>query len=603
MKDFAKSIRTGNSKVGNGLNPGEYTVKTSPKDPHGNYEVTVTLKSGEVKKFRGLEAVDEAYKWIRSQKTGNSKVENANVTPVSKPNAPIKDPKKEDKEKDKDKKTSDPKDKEGYTFKERVKQVTGNSDGTEKLFYGLEKDVEEKEDKNDEEIEEVGNSKAGEKNVWKEGPYHIEQLTEDGNFGWYKMPKGSFVAYRNDVVYGNFKTLDEAKRKLQDEINKDKEYNRKYTTNSKTGNSLYAELNKDGKRVVIEENGSWYVYDKSGNIYEQGHESNADNALGKWKAKGYNKKIVNAGYPVLKSKVEELSKEGKSYEEVVKELLKFGFTRADIAQYEGYIREHIGNNKVSNSNYRYKGYLITKSDEDGEIIVFKPNGRDVAFRGTKSEDMGKDWIDHHSVGNKEAEKDSGAIEDLEKVGNSNVGNIKDSRGNELGRGDFIFVEVPGYGKVYVKIKQINGSSVTVTGKEIDDMDYTLPAYKIAGALKWGNSKTADIGNSASDDKFAYVMREFDEGKLKTPDGKVVTDPAQAKAIAYSESKKTENGCARARNAMNNSVFTYKGYTIRYRPNTSKYYISSGPNDTYVAKFAYKEYSSEQDAKDAIDGVR
>lgn len=59
-----------------------------------------------------------------------------------------------------------------------------------------------------------------------------------------------------------------------------------------------------------------------------------------------------------------------------------------------------------------------------------------------------------------------------------------------------------------------------------------------------------FGNSASDDKFAYVMREFKEGKLKTPDGKVVTDPAQAKAIAYSESKKTENGLARARNAMN-----------------------------------------------------
>ena len=56
-------------------------------------------------------------------------------------------------------------------------------------------------------------------------------------------------------------------------------------------------------------------------------------------------------------------------------------------------------------------------------------------------------------------------------------------------------------------------------------------------------------NESSDDKFAYVMREFEEGKLKTPDGKVVTDPAQAKAIAYSESKKTENGLARARNAI------------------------------------------------------
>lgn len=73
---------------------------------------------------------------------------------------------------------------------------------------------------------------------------------------------------------------------------------------------------------------------------------------------------------------------------------------------------------------------------------------------------------------------------------------------------------------------------------IDRLDKEISAFE--------NSK---VGNSASDDKFAYVMREFDEGKLKTPDGKVVTDPAQAKAIAYSESKKTENGLARARNAI------------------------------------------------------
>lgn len=448
------------------------------------------------------------WKYINGAQVGN-----ANITPVSKPNAPVKDPKKDDKEKNKDKKPSDPKDKEGYTFKERVKQVTGNSDGTEKLFHSLKKDVEKKEEKNDEEIEEVGNSKAGEKNVWKEGPYHIEQLTEDGNFGWYKMPKGSFVAYRNDVVYGNFKTLDEAKRKLQDEINKDKEYNRKYTTNSKTGNSLYAELNKDGKRVVIEADGSWYVHDKNDNVIEQGHESNADNALGKWKAKGYNKKIGNAGYPMLKSKVEELSKEGKSYEEVVKELLKFGFTRADIAQYEGYIREHIGNKNVGNA-------LFPASKYDDEIYKLEVEYQNVSRSGGNPVEILK------------------KTSDIEK-----------------------------------RIQQL---------KEL---------------------RRKETGNSASDEKFAYVMREFDEGKLKTPDGKVVTDPAQAKAIAYSESKKTENGCARARNAMNNSVFTYKGYTIRYRPNTSKYYISSGPNDTYVAKFAYKEYSSEQDAKDAIDGVR
>ena len=74
-------------------------------------------------------------------------------------------------------------------------------------------------------------------------------------------------------------------------------------------------------------------------------------------------------------------------------------------------------------------------------------------------------------------------------------------------------------------------------------------YQLIKSGSMGKYVAKQIGNSAQDDKFAYVMREFDEGKLKTPDGKVVTDPAQAKAIAYSESKKTENGLARARNAM------------------------------------------------------
>jgi hypothetical protein len=41
-------------------------------------------------------------------------------------------------------------------------------------------------------------------------------------------------------------------------------------------------------------------------------------------------------------------------------------------------------------------------------------------------------------------------------------------------------------------------------------------------------------------KFGKVMGEFEEGALKTPQGKTVTDPAQAKAIAYSEADKVEN---------------------------------------------------------------
>lgn len=41
---------------------------------------------------------------------------------------------------------------------------------------------------------------------------------------------------------------------------------------------------------------------------------------------------------------------------------------------------------------------------------------------------------------------------------------------------------------------------------------------------------------AQDDKFGTVMKEFYEGKLKSGSGEKVTDPQQAKAIAYSETK-------------------------------------------------------------------
>jgi len=42
--------------------------------------------------------------------------------------------------------------------------------------------------------------------------------------------------------------------------------------------------------------------------------------------------------------------------------------------------------------------------------------------------------------------------------------------------------------------------------------------------------------NANNEKFDIVMKEFADGKLKTPDGNVVTDREQALAIAYSESK-------------------------------------------------------------------
>ena len=66
--------------------------------------------------------------------------------------------------------------------------------------------------------------------------------------------------------------------------------------------------------------------------------------------------------------------------------------------------------------------------------------------------------------------------------------------------------------------------------------------KIIEKLKTGNETKAE-------EKFGKVMGEYEEGALKTPQGKTVTDPAQAKAIAYSEADKVDN-LKRARNAMN-----------------------------------------------------
>lgn len=147
-------------------------------------------------------------------------------------------------------------------------------------------------------------------------------------------------------------------------------------------------------------------------------------------------------------------------------------------------------------------------------------------------------------------------------GNKKIGNAF-SKGQVLGEeGSKQYVFGGEINGTYIVYRQPDGGTYSFSSEqEIKDW---LRASKIGNTEaqelekdveKKDEEKVEDIeelkktGNEASDDKFAFVMREFEEGKLKTPDGKVVTDPAQAKAIAYSESKKTENGLARARNAI------------------------------------------------------
>lgn len=230
---------------------------------------------------------------------------------------------------------------------------------------------------------------------------------------------------------------------------------------------------------------------------------------------------------------------------------------------------HIGNSKVINSDREFFKELADDAKErekkdDAEIE--KIGNKTYKVKESSGHDGGYDYgyivVDesNRSVGRtfstrSEAEEYIRELYKKEKVGNS-------SKEDTISHLDTDLYEV------HQKLKS-RGANAWAYLSELNRMGWsmdTLSKYsreigKIVEKYKAQNSK---CGNSASDDKFAYVMREFDEGKLKTPDGKVVTDPAQAKAIAYSESKKTENGLARARNAMagnkkvkNSAVREYK----------------------------------------------
>lgn len=124
--------------------------------------------------------------------------------------------------------------------------------------------------------------------------------------------------------------------------------------------------------------------------------------------------------------------------------------------------------------------------------------------------------------------------ELSELGNKKVGNAFDAgihltiRYNGKEEEVKVLKDMP----TSVVVKGQNGSVVEIKKVDLD-------------VLK--------VHNETKDErKFGKVMGEFEEGELKTPQGKTVTDPAQAKAIAYSEADKVDN-LKRARNAMNKKV--------------------------------------------------
>jgi len=124
--------------------------------------------------------------------------------------------------------------------------------------------------------------------------------------------------------------------------------------------------------------------------------------------------------------------------------------------------------------------------------------------------------------------------ELSELGNKKVGNAFDA-------GIHLTIRYNGK-EEEVKVLKDMPTSVVVKGQngavvEIKKVD--LDVLKVHNETK-------------AEEKFGKVMGEYEEGALKTPQGKTVTDPAQAKAIAYSEADKVDN-LKRARNAMNKKV--------------------------------------------------
>lgn len=253
----------------------------------------------------------------------------------------------------------------------------------------------------------------------------------------------------------------------------------------------------------------------------------------------------------------ELAKKYKSFQtnshimDMVSEVLsKFKIGNETMHEWATSKPKNVGNYSKGQSLGESGGrkYVYGGEINGTHIVYVQPGGTSYTF---SSEQEIKDWLRSSHIGNakvinsdreffKELADDAKKEEkkydaDIEKVGNK-----------EYSTDDF---------------KRIKEEALRIA-RTTKDEEKKKRALKIADYMKyahnqpdWGkivdryDQELKQIGNSAQDDKFAYVMREFDEGKLKTPDGKVVTDPAQAKAIAYSESKKAENGLARARNAM------------------------------------------------------
>ena len=191
--------------------------------------------------------------------------------------------------------------------------------------------------------------------------------------------------------------------------------------------------------------------------------------------------------------------------------------------------------KEENKDYNVKRQI---NDINSKIVKYQKRLSDI------DHEMAKIAAGNKKTGNESIEKQewsmfNGLAKDAEKeVGNS----------FEVGS----HITIQQNGKEYdVKVLKDMPSKVLVKGPngaviEVSKTDIVKVGNETLG--QWAKAKPRVINETAEEKKFGHVMREFDRGELKSSSGETVTNPEQAKAIAYSEAEKVDN-LKRARNSI------------------------------------------------------
>lgn len=209
----------------------------------------------------------------------------------------------------------------------------------------------------------------------------------------------------------------------------------------------------------------------------------------------------------------------------------------------------VGNSRVGNARWSILEVYNVNDPNDGRNVgTVEANTSYEAikkFKEEKPEYNGKNLI-AVKVGNESIDKQEWSMfKGLAKDAEKEVGN--ETYQHKQYPDKYVIID----GKNY---KIITDGKVEKSGELTDAILYGInQTYKrVPNSIKsryQGKSVNKKLGNeTAEEKKYGKVMEEFFDGKLKSSSGETVTNPEQAKAIAYSESEKVDN-LKRARNSI------------------------------------------------------